>query len=436
MARRTSRVIEKNETPANLSEKEVLVLMYMKDQEQHCDPPKGMKFGQFSVVCKMLEERGYIKEAKRDDIIVAFNEPTYYHITPRGYEATVWIEQERERLNAEETKRKGDIISVDELNSLFANVVKKHAYYSRRQWQSTFWNRAMEYLLRLFDSEQPAMHIYSIANELSALKTNGFMWSGCGEVFDGNRIAFQMYLVIYYKYRDHPIYNTMLKALLPVTGVLSHSNRIEGLHNALDQAIKTRELIMKNAQQEKTEGTDQLWQQLKERNEEIGRLKEEKREEEYWNEKADQVRVELNNMDELTYLRGHTKVLEKDLEWKDKEIKKLQIALQYHETKDKGMTASEAAIFITAICHSLRQIPNNGRESLHPILQKNWGFTEQTARQALRSKITQEKADKLATKFEQLTPVIASIIKELPTQLDSENKERLRRLNDKNVKKT
>lgn len=275
MARRTSRVIEKTEAPALLSENEVKVLMYMKDQEQHCDAPEGMTFGQFSVVCEMLEERGYIKEAKKDDIILTLNEPTYYHIMPRGYEAIVRIEQERERLNAEETKRKGAIISVDELNSLFANVVKKHQYYSRRQWQPTFWDRAMEYLLRLFDSERPGMHIYSIANELSTLKTNSFAWSGFGEVFDGNRIAFQMYLVIYYKYRNHPVYMTMLKALLPVTGVLGHGNRVIELHNALDQAIKMRELIMADAQQEKTEGIDQLWQQLKERNEEIGRLKEE-----------------------------------------------------------------------------------------------------------------------------------------------------------------
>ena len=257
MAKRVSRVIKKIEAPSLLSKYDVMVLMYMKDHELHCDPPEGMTFGQFSTVCENLEDLGYIREAKKDDIIFSLNEPTYYHITPSGYEATVGIERETKSRNAEETKRKEAIISVDELNSLFANVVKKHAYYSNRKWQPTFWEEAMEYLLRLFDSERPAMHIYSIANELSALKTNSFKWAGQGEVFDGNRIAFQMYLIIYYEYRDHPVYKTMLGALLPVIGVLSYNNRIVALHSALDQAIKTRELIMAAAQQEKTDKTKQ-----------------------------------------------------------------------------------------------------------------------------------------------------------------------------------
>lgn len=252
MARRTSRVISETEVPALLSENEVKVLLYMKDQQPHHNPPEGMQPGQFSVVCEMLKDRKYIKEVKSDDI-VAWNEPTSYHIMPKGYEAVLAIERERKAQHTEETQRKKAIISVDELNSLFANVVKRHGYYSNFQWQPTFWDEAMAYLVRLSDSEQPAMHIYSITNELSTLKTNSFMWSGFGTVYDGNRIAFQMYIVIYYKYRDHPVYKTMLKALAPVTGVLGRNGRLDGLNQALDQAIKTREIIMAGVQQEKAE---------------------------------------------------------------------------------------------------------------------------------------------------------------------------------------
>ena len=104
MAKRVSRVIKKTEAPARLSEYEVMVLMYMKDHEPHCDAPEGMTFGQFSVACENLEDRGYIKEAKKGDIIFSLNEPTYYHITPSGYEAVVGIEKERA---LEELKEKG-----------------------------------------------------------------------------------------------------------------------------------------------------------------------------------------------------------------------------------------------------------------------------------------------------------------------------------------
>lgn len=55
MARLTSRIIEKNETPALLSANEVKVLMCMKDQELHCDPLEGMKFGQFGSFKPVLQ---------------------------------------------------------------------------------------------------------------------------------------------------------------------------------------------------------------------------------------------------------------------------------------------------------------------------------------------------------------------------------------------
>lgn len=112
-------------------------------------------------------------------------------------------------------------------------------------------------------------------------------------------------------------------------------------------------------------------------------------------------------------------------------IDSLKIDIEGYKSKEKCIPAQQAAIIVTALCHELRQMPANGRENLFSLLQLLWGFTESTSKQALRKKITQKQADKVADKLDELiiTPKISRLIRSLPEILEKENRERLQNLN-------
>ncbi len=107
----------------------------------------------------------------------------------------------------------------------------------------------------------------------------------------------------------------------------------------------------------------------------------------------------------------------------------LKLAVQSYKDQGKGLTAPEAAIMITAICFEMNQIPANGREGLAPIIEFCWGKSSSTSSEALRRRVTKESAEKLACKFEPLTPKIARLIRELPQKLEERNLERLMQIN-------
>lgn len=113
------------------------------------------------------------------------------------------------------------------------------------------------------------------------------------------------------------------------------------------------------------------------------------------------------------------------------ELESLRNDIEAYHNQGKGFTSSEAAVFLTALCHQHKQIPQNGRQNLAPLMTKIWGFTDATSRAALRSKITQERADKVAKHIKSWAPAIAAIITKLPPLLEQENTERLRAQNPK-----
>lgn len=110
-------------------------------------------------------------------------------------------------------------------------------------------------------------------------------------------------------------------------------------------------------------------------------------------------------------------------------IEELSLAVESYKDQCKGLSAPEAAILLTAICFELNQIPANGREGLAPIIEFCWGKSASTAAEALRRKVTKESADKLANRFEGLTPKLSRIIRELPQKLEEMKIERLNQIN-------
>ncbi len=112
---------------------------------------------------------------------------------------------------------------------------------------------------------------------------------------------------------------------------------------------------------------------------------------------------------------------------------KNQLAHAEKDVKDSnGFTAKQAAIFITAICHNLGGLPQNGRQSLSSLMQSIWGFSESTARKKLGGRIEQNDAEALASLFTDISPKITKIIMQLPEELDNKENTRLSNLAKKN----
>lgn len=269
----------------NLSENEIKVLMYMKDQKPHSTPPEGMSDDVFGVVCEMLVDRKYIKELKDTDPIHSWGEPPSYHIMPKGYEVIMLLEQEEKREEEEaqqkiieEEKKLDSIITNEELSMLFAEVVRKHLFFRNSRWYDKYWDETKEYLKKLFCQRQSPMFVYTIANELGIKNTNSRAFHNYGSVDDGDTIAYKLYIVIYYKYKGNPTYATMLDALAPQMGLL-------GSHGGLEEINKRLDAVRAKYGDEKKSGSTEseevlmqkmanLKNQLAKANEEIARLQE------------------------------------------------------------------------------------------------------------------------------------------------------------------
>ena len=113
-------------------------------------------------------------------------------------------------------------------------------------------------------------------------------------------------------------------------------------------------------------------------------------------------------------------------------IKKAKADIEAYESQGKGVRASMHALLITTLCHHLGGLPQNGRQSLSPILQKLYGYTESTSESALKHEFTQEDADALAKFFNTTSPKVSSLIKGMPQMLKQQNNERLRSLRKNN----
>ncbi len=156
------------------------------------------------------------------------------------------------------------------------------------------------------------------------------------------------------------------------------------------------------------------------------------------NEKTKQLAVEAGEETQKKLDMQNTRIeqLKKEKDELKEENEVLNLAIEGYKSQGKGISAPEAAMLVTAVCEALKQLPANGRESLWPILSTCWGFTEKTASDALRRKVTEVKATKLADKFavHNLIPKICNLLKKLHEKLEEKRNERLLEVNPK-VKK-
>lgn len=143
----------------------------------------------------------------------------------------------------------------------------------------------------------------------------------------------------------------------------------------------------------------------------------------------DELRAEIARQNEAKDSTKSVEQISHELQRLQTKNEELTLAVQSYKDQGKGLTAPEAAILITAICLEMNQIPANGREGLAPIIEFCWGKSSSTSSEALRRKVTEESAEKLARNFDLLTPKLARIIRELSQKLEERNNERLKQIN-------
>ena len=143
----------------------------------------------------------------------------------------------------------------------------------------------------------------------------------------------------------------------------------------------------------------------------------------------DELRAEIARQNEAKDSTKSVEQISHELQRLQTKNEELTLAVQSYKDQGKGLTAPEAAILITAICLEMNQIPANGREGLAPIIEFCWGKSSSTSSEALRRKVTEESAEKLACNFDLLTPKLARIIRELSQKLEERNNERLKQIN-------
>ena len=84
--------------------------------------------------------------------------------------------------------------------------------------------------------------------------------------------------------------------------------------------------------------------------------------------------------------------------------------------KDGKISSKEAAILTITACYHGGGLPKN-RENLHPIITSLFGIGETLAKRRLREGIKEKDAEKLAKLFDETTPKIARLIREMPEKL-------------------
>ena len=131
---------------------------------------------------------------------------------------------------------------------------------------------------------------------------------------------------------------------------------------------------------------------------------------------------------QLAELRRDNEQLQAENERLRNRVSQQDIDIEGYRTKEKAMSATELAIFVTAFCHYNGGLPANGRKSLTPVIQALGGYTEKTAVRALGNDFTQKLTEKVSSAFGQLSPKVARMIEELPAELHAIESERLRKL--------
>ncbi|MBR0046529.1 MAG: hypothetical protein IJP75_06555 [Bacteroidaceae bacterium] len=289
------------------------------------------------------------------------------------------------------------VITDDELNMLFAEVVKKHPAFRNCVWRTNFWDVTKGYLKRLFCQGKSSMFVYSIANELSIKNTNSHNLLGDGAIDDGDRVAFKLYVVIYYKYKDNPKFSIMLGALAPQMGKLGERGRLNEIQGNID-ALRVKygmskgDVATNGGEKAMADGLAREVELLKKRNEEL----------EHENKclKAELSERQTPNDSYEEWMKAKETI---------EELREENARLNDYKEKVKGLTARQTAILGYKLAERLGALPSNKKQLAIP-LSKISGYGKRSLEQKVCTYFEEEEELELAGIFGDDFPTIARMI--------------------------
>ena len=102
-------------------------------------------------------------------------------------------------------------------------------------------------------------------------------------------------------------------------------------------------------------------------------------------------------------------------------IKELEEEIANLKKETGKLSSKEAAILTITACYHAGGLPPN-RENLYPILTNLFGVGESLAKRRLREGVNKKSAEALAKCFDEVSPVIARTLREMPEKLKNKKK--------------
>lgn len=122
-------------------------------------------------------------------------------------------------------KQKTFVISDKELNLLYDKVLHKLPYFKDIDFSETIWDDCIPYLEELVKDPEPDLYICTIKNKLRLIKDvkKPLGWGFGIEI--RSIIAFQLYVILYYRFREDKVYVKVRKELTEILGFFNNPNR-------------------------------------------------------------------------------------------------------------------------------------------------------------------------------------------------------------------
>lgn len=195
-----------------ISEVEKELLVFLSDREQHDDKPDSLSNANFVFAARTLSEKGLVRAA-----FVEGGDVECIQITKIGMAIIENIQNQN--LEGNKAANKTSIVSNDELNMLFDQCLIKIPFFRGLGFSDKIWDDCLPYLDRLVSHNSPALYISTIKNELRVLSGEKKPSSWDYAVKLSSIIALQLYVILYYRFRDCDIYkNNVLLSLKEVLG--------------------------------------------------------------------------------------------------------------------------------------------------------------------------------------------------------------------------
>lgn len=125
-------------------------------------------------------------------------------------------------MDKEIRKPKTFVLSDTHLDMLFDCVLIKRFYFNKIRYSIDIWDRCIPYLEELVNADEPDIYISTIKNKLRSLDQVVVYNSRINKIRVADIITIQLYVILYYRYRDDETYKYVLKSLEEILGLFAH----------------------------------------------------------------------------------------------------------------------------------------------------------------------------------------------------------------------